>query len=70
MGKVKSAVMDGELFAQDNYNVAREDFIKMSHKAFSPASIEARAAIDAFDVIQKDLNEYFKYSNGEGYGRV
>ena len=64
MGKVKSLVMDGEEFAQENYNVSRDEFIKLTNKAFRPMSIEARAAVAEYDIIQNDLHTYYaEYNN-------
>lgn len=61
MGKVKSAVMDGEEFAQENYNISRNEFCALAFAKFKPMSIEARAAVESYDMIQGDLKEYEKY---------
>ena len=59
MARVKSAVMDGEEFACDNYNVSREEFIMMTNIRFGKGSIEAGAALHHFDIIQGELDDYF-----------
>lgn len=63
MGKVKAAVMEGEEFAQDNYNLTRPEFSWAALKRFGGHTLEYQAAIQHFDVIQKELDVYFDEAN-------
>lgn len=56
MSKMGQAVLEGQEFAQENYNVPRIEFIKMTEKL---GPVVKGAAIDEFDIIQGDLQEHF-----------
>jgi hypothetical protein len=60
MGKVKAAAIEGQEFAQENYNISRNDFCALAFKVFKPMSIQARAAVEEYDVIQNDLKVYYE----------
>jgi len=59
MGKVKDAVIEGEQFAQENYNIDRGDMICLVAEKYGLYSIEGRAALKHFDEIQQEMDEYF-----------
>ena len=63
MSKVGQEVLEAEEFACENYNISRDDFITLANKQFSKPyrPLALRASIDHFDVIQKDLHNYFEY---------
>jgi hypothetical protein len=65
MGKVKAAALEGQEFAQENYNISRNEFCALAFDAFKPMSLEARAAVEEYDVIQNDLKEYERYYNAD-----
>lgn len=50
-----------EEFASENYNITRDDFIKLSHNVFGKNSKSLTTALNAFDEIQNDLVQYEKY---------
>jgi len=63
MSKIKVAIMDGEEFAQENYNISRNEFCALAFAKFKPMSIQARAAVESYDEIQNDLKAYEEYYN-------
>ena len=66
MSKMGNAVCAGQEFAQQNYNVARDDFVKLVKQEFkSMATVEGSSAMEEYDVIQLDLNNYESYLLGD-----
>ena len=61
MGKMKVAILEGEEFAQENYNLSRNEFCALAFTKFRPMSPAARTAVEAYDTIQRDLEEYNEY---------
>ena len=58
MGKVKAAVMEGEEFAQEYFNIDRGQLIELVAEKYGLYSIEGRAALKHYDVIQREMDEY------------
>ena len=53
MSKMGQAVFEGQEFAQENYNVSRDEFIKLADTAFkSSATIQHQAAVEEWETIQ------------------
>ena len=61
MGKVKSLVMDGEDIACENFNMSRNEFVAHAWTICKGNNLVHRAAIEHYDVIQRELNEYAKF---------
>ena len=57
MGKIKEAVLEGELFACDHFNVAEPDFIYKAQLEFGAGTIEFESALSEWYQIQQDLYE-------------
>lgn len=64
MSKVGQAVFEGQEFAQENYNISRDDFVKLAGNAFKNNFFVRDCAIAAFDEIQSDLSCYQEYMEG------
>lgn len=64
MSKVGQAVFEGQEFAQENYNVPREQFVKLAGDAFKNNFFVRDCAVAAFDEIQSDLSCYQDYMEG------
>lgn len=60
MSKMGRAVLEGQEFAQENYNISRNEFCALAFDAFKPMSIQAQAAVEEYDVIQNDLKVYYE----------
>lgn len=58
MGAVKSLIMDGEEFAQENYNMGRNEFVAEAWTFAKGNNIIHRAAIEHYDVIKEEMAEY------------
>lgn len=67
MGKVKAMAMHGEEFAQEHYNVDRSTFIDLAIKEFGTYSIEYRAAVEHWDKIQQELDDYWDEQAWDNY---
>ena len=66
MSKMGQAVFEGQEFACENYNVSRDDFIKLANNAFgSSATIQHQAAVEEWETIQNDLDNYDRYISGD-----
>ncbi len=66
MSKMGQAVFEGQEFAQENYNVSRDEFIKLADTAFkSSATIQHQAAVEEWETIQNDLDNYDRYISGD-----
>ena len=63
MSKLEVEVLVGEEFACENYNVSRNEFCALAFAKFRPMTPAARAAVEAYDTIQKDLEEFNDYIN-------
>lgn len=71
MSKMGQAVFEGQEFACENYNVSRDEFVKLAHTAFgSSATIQHQAAIAEWETIQTDLDNYFEYVGASNNGSV
>lgn len=51
---------EAEFFAQENYNIPREDFVKLAKNNFKRMSL-LNTAVAEFDTIQSDLEQYNEY---------
>ena len=63
MSRLEVEVLAGEGFACENYNISRNEFCALAFTKFRPMSPGAKAAVEAYDTIQQDLeewNDYFK----------
>jgi hypothetical protein len=58
MGKVKAMLMDAEDFACENFNIPRNEFVSKSWIFAQKNNQLHRAAIEHYDVIQKELEIY------------
>ena len=65
MSKIGQEVFEAQEFATENYNIARDDLVKLSNKVFSGRPFTIKTAIEEFDVIQKDMVDWEKYSIGD-----
>ena len=63
MSRLEVEVLAGEEFACENYNVSRNEFCALAFAKFRPMTPAARAAVEAYDTIQKDLEEFNDYIN-------
>ena len=63
MSKLEVEVLAGEEFACENYNVSRNEFCALAFAKFRPMTPAARAAVEAYGTIQKDLEEFNDYIN-------
>ena len=61
MSRIEVEVLAGEEFACENYNISRNEFCALAFNKFRPMSPGAKAAVEAYDTIQKDLEEYHEY---------
>jgi len=64
MSKMGQAVYEAQEFATENYNVTRDEFIKLAGNAFSKnplGSILEKWALEEYDVIQNDMEEWSEY---------
>ena len=59
MGKIKEAVLEGEIFACDHFNVAEPDFIMKAQLEFGTGTIEFEAAVSEWYQIQQDLHQLY-----------
>jgi hypothetical protein len=64
MGKVKAMLMDAEDFASENYNIPRNEFVAKAWVFAKRNNTLHRHAIEHYDVIQRDLNDYDKIMRG------
>lgn len=58
MGAIKTAKMEGEMFACDHFNVPEDQFLYMAANEFGVHSFQYEAAVLEWNQIQKDLWEY------------
>ena len=65
MSKTGQAVFEAQEFATENYNVSREEFVKLAEAEFlkkgSFRPWMKTWAIEEFDVIQNDMAEWSEY---------
>ena len=61
MSKMGQAVFEAQEFATENYNVSREEFIKLAGNAFAKNPTLQRWSLEEFDVIQNDMAEWSEY---------
>jgi len=59
MGKLKDAVIEAEQFAQEWYNVSREEFFWQAQRKYGFQTTMYRVAMAHWEEIQKELNEHF-----------
>jgi len=59
MSKTGQAYFEGQEFAEQFYNENRNVFIEKAEVRFGKHTFQYGAAIDAFDIIQDELNGYF-----------
>ena len=69
MSKMGQAVFEAQEFATENYNVSRDEFVKLAEAEFLKKG-DFRPwlknwAIEEYDVIQNDLMDYDRYVNQE-----
>ena len=69
MSKMGQAVYEAQEFATENYNVSRDEFVKLAEAEFlKKGSFKPwlkNWAIEEYDVIQNDLMDYDRYVNQE-----
>ena len=68
MSKMGQAVYEAQEFATENYNVTRDEFIKLAGNAFAKnpnGFILKKWALEEYDVIQNDMAEYDAYVSEE-----
>ena len=53
-------IVVGETIATENYNIPRNEFVALSWKIAKKDNEVHRAAIEHYDVIQKELKVFFK----------
>lgn len=71
MSKIGQEIFEAQEFATENYNVARDEFVKLADNAFSKNPILQKWTIEEYDVIQNDLREYDRYvTTGEADASV
>ena len=63
MSRLEVEVLAGEEFACEHYNISRNEFCALAFAKFRPMSPGAKAAVQTYDIIQKDLEEYDEYLN-------
>ena len=64
MSKMGQAVYEAQEFATENYNVTRDEFITLAGNAFAKnpnGSILKKWALEEYDVIQNDMEEWSEY---------
>ena len=59
MSKVGQAVFEGQEFAQNYYNEPKDKFLKLAAETFRKGSIEYQSAVEEFETIGNDLDEFF-----------
>jgi hypothetical protein len=59
MGKIKEAVIEGEVFACEHFNIPEMEFIYKAQAEFGKGTIEYEAAINEWYEIQQDLFEMY-----------
>lgn len=64
MGKLKAMLIDAEYFACENYNIPRNEFVAKAWVFAKKDNQLHRHAIEHYDVIQRDLNNYDKVMRG------
>ena len=68
MSKMGQAVYEAQEFATANYNVTRDEFIKLAGNAFAKnpnGFILKKWALEEYDVIQDDMADYDAYVDQE-----
>ena len=60
MGKSKEAVLEGEIFACDHFNIPETEFLLKAAAEFGIGSIEFQAATIEWQEIQQDLFEMYE----------
>ena len=68
MSKMGQAVYEAQEFATENYNVTRDEFIKLAGNAFAKdpnGFILKKWALEEYDVIQDDMADYDAYVDQE-----
>lgn len=64
MAKVRvSDMIDGEAIATENYNIPRNEFVAKAWKICKGNNTVHRTAIEHYDVIRRELDEYEKFTN-------
>ena len=68
MSKMGQAVYEAQEFATENYNVTRDEFIKLAGNAFAKnpnGFILKKWALEEYDLIQDDMADYDAYVDQE-----
>ena len=52
MSRVEVEVLEGEEFACEHYNISRNEFCALAFAKFRPMSPGAKAAVQAYDMVQ------------------
>ena len=67
MSKMGQAVFEAQEFATENYNISRDEFVKLAEAEFLKKGAFRpwlkNWAIEEYDVIQNDLMDYDRYVN-------
>ena len=61
MSKMGQAVFEGQEFAQQHYNLPRDEFITLVNNTFKSMTVEGRSALDEYETIHNDLSDYAAY---------
>ena len=59
MSKVGQAVYEGQEFAQNYYNEPKDKFLALAAETFREGSIQYESAVEEFNTIGNDLDEFF-----------
>ena len=59
MKKLKVHILEAEMFACDNYNISRPEFVGKACEKYPTLAetYQFRAAIQAYDTIQREMKE-------------
>ena len=60
---MRSVKMKGEEIATENYNIDRNEFVAKAWIEAKKDNAVHRAAIEHYDVIRRELDEYEKFTN-------
>ena len=61
--KIHTAKIKGEEIATENYNIDRNEFVAKAWIMAKKDNSVHRAAIEHYDVIRRELDEYEKFTN-------
>lgn len=69
MSRMGNAVLEGQEFAQEHYNVSKVEFVKLAEKL---GPVVRETAIEEYEMINGELHDFFdhmaKYSGHPEFG--